>query len=210
MSEELRRIRILTADDHPLFREGVTGFLSLQPDMEVIGEAESGEQAVAMYREHQPDIVLMDLQMPGMGGIAAIRAIVKDFPEARIIVLTTYEGDVQATRALRAGAAGYLIKSTLRKDVVTTVRQVHEGRKCVCGVTNRAIRAHMADESLSSREVEVLVHVASGFSNKSIANHMGLSIETVKTHMKSILAKVNAKDRTEAVVTALRRGIIDG
>jgi DNA-binding NarL/FixJ family response regulator len=147
--------------------------------------------------------------MPGIGGLGEINTIIREFPRARIIVLTTYEGDVQASRAISAGACGYLIKSTLRNDLVLTIRQIHEGRAHICSHVTRAIKAHMADESLSAREVEVLGHVASGFSNKLIASRMGLSVETVKTHMKSILAKVNAKDRTEAVVTALRRGIID-
>lgn len=209
MTTQSRPISILTADDHPLFREGVKAVLALQDDLVVVAEAETGEEAIEQYRLHRPDIVLMDLQMPGIGGIEAISAIVEEFPDAKIIVLTTYEGDVQAARALRAGAHGYIIKSALRKDFAAHVRQVHFGRHFMCPRTARALRETMTEEALSSREMEVLAHVATGCSNKLIAHHMGLSVETVKTHMKNILAKVKAKDRTEAVVVALRRGIID-
>jgi DNA-binding NarL/FixJ family response regulator len=209
MTAESSRIRILMADDHPLFREGVAAVLALQGDMELVAEAINGEEAISLFRQHQPDITLMDLQMPDMGGLDAIHAILGEFPQARIIVLTTYQGDVQAARALRAGAVGYLVKSTLRKELLFTIRQVNEGRRHVPSDVARLIAEHVADDALSMREIQVLGHVAGGFSNKRIATHMGISVETVKTHMKSILAKVNAKDRTEAVVIAMRRGIID-
>jgi DNA-binding NarL/FixJ family response regulator len=209
MTAETLRIRILMADDHPLFREGVAAVLALQNDMELVAEATNGEEAISLFRHYRPDVTLMDLQMPDMGGLDAIHAILSEFPQARIIVLTTYQGDVQAARALRAGAVGYLIKSTLRKELLFTIRQVHEGRRHVPNDVARLIAEHVADDALSMREIQVLGQVAGGFSNKRIATHMGISVETVKTHMKSILAKVNAKDRTEAVVIAMRRGIID-
>jgi DNA-binding NarL/FixJ family response regulator len=209
MSAEPSRIRILIADDHPLFREGVAAVLALQNDMELVAEAVDGEEAISLFREHRPDVTLMDLQMPDMGGLDAIHAILGEFPQARIIVLTTYQGDVQAARALRAGAVGYLVKSTLRKELLFTIRHVHEGRRHIPNEVARLIAEHVADDSLSMREIQVLGHVAGGFSNKRIATHMGISVETVKSHMKNILAKVNARDRTEAVVIAMRRGIID-
>jgi DNA-binding NarL/FixJ family response regulator len=209
MDVEARRIRILMADDHPIFREGVAAVLASQADMDLVAEAINGDEAIALFRQHRPDIVLMDLQMPGMGGFDAIHAIRREFPAARIIVLTTYQGDVQATRALHAGAVGYLLKSTLRKELLHTIRQVHGGHRHIPTDVARVIAEHVTDDSLSMRELQVLGHVAGGFSNKRIATHMGISTETVKTHMKSILAKVKARDRTEAVVIALRRGILD-
>jgi DNA-binding NarL/FixJ family response regulator len=209
MSSETPPIRVMVVDDHPLFREGVAAVLEAQEDMTLVAEAVSGEEAIACFRKHQPDVTLMDLQMAGMGGFDAIRSIVGEFPQARIVVLTTYRGDMQATRALKAGAVGYLLKSTLRKELLHTIRQIHEGHRHVPGEVARVIAEHVGDDTLSMRELQVLNYVASGFSNKRIAAHMGISVETVKTHMKSILAKINARDRTEAVVIAMRRGIID-
>lgn len=203
------RIRILLVDDHPLLREGVASVVERQSDMQLVAEATDGEQALALYRQMQPDITLMDLQMPGMGGIEAIRAITGEFPQARIIVLTTYRGDVQALRALKAGAMGYLLKSMLRKDLLDTIRHVHSGRRSIPPEIASEIATHVADDALSAREVEVLGEVAGGRSNKMIAAHMGISEETVKTHMKSILAKLGANDRTHAVTIALKRGILD-
>jgi DNA-binding NarL/FixJ family response regulator len=203
------RIRILLVDDHPLLREGVASVVERQSDMQLIGEAMDGEQALALYRQMRPDITLMDLQMPGMGGVEAIRAITGEFPQARIIVLTTYRGDVQALRALKAGAMGYLLKSMLRKDLLDTIRHVHSGRRSIPPEIASEIATHVADDALSAREVEVLGEVAGGRSNKMIAAHMGISEETVKTHMKSILAKLGANDRTHAVTIALKRGILD-
>ena len=203
------RIRILLVDDHPLLREGVASVVERQSDMQLVGEAMDGEQALALYRQMQPDITLMDLQMPGMGGVEAIRAITGEFPQARIIVLTTYRGDVQALRALKAGAMGYLLKSMLRKDLLDTIRHVHSGRRSIPPEIASEIATHVADDALSAREVEVLGEVAGGRSNKMIAAHMGISEETVKTHMKSILAKLGANDRTHAVTIALKRGILD-
>ncbi|WP_254201251.1 MULTISPECIES: response regulator transcription factor [unclassified Lysobacter] len=203
------RIRIMLVDDHPLLREGVASVVARQSDMQLIAEATDGEQAIAQFRQWQPDITLMDLQMPGVGGVEAIRAITGEFPQARIIVLTTYRGDVQALRALKAGAMGYLLKSMLRKDLLDTIRQVHAGRRSIPPEIANEIATHVADDALSSREVEVLGQVAGGRSNKVIAAQMGISEETVKTHMKSILAKLDANDRTHAVTIALKRGILD-
>ncbi|RUL72466.1 response regulator [Dyella choica] len=209
MNAEVSRIRIMMVDDHPLFREGVAAVLATQPDMELVAEAQDGEDAIARFRQCQPEITLMDLQMPGMSGLDALRHILHECPKARIIVLTTYQGDMQATRALRAGAAGYLVKSTLRKELLFTIRQVHKGHRHVPLEVARIMAEYSADDILSVRELQVLGHVAGGYSNKRIATHLGISVETVKTHMKSILAKVKAKDRTEAVVIAMRRGYID-
>ncbi|HUB90219.1 MAG TPA: response regulator transcription factor [Dyella sp.] len=209
MSSETPSIRVMVVDDHPLFREGVAAVLEAQDDMALVAEAVNGEEAIVCFRKHRPDVTLMDLQMAGMGGFDAIRSIIGEFPQARIVVLTTYRGDMQATRALKAGAAGYLLKSTLRKELLQTIRQVHEGHRHIPSDVARAIAEHVGDDVLSMRELQVLSQVASGFSNKRIAVHMGISVETVKTHMKSILAKINARDRTEAVVIAMRRGIID-
>lgn len=202
-------IRLLLVDDHPLLREGVISVVERQSDMQLVAEAEDGEQAVEQFRRVQPDVTLMDLQMPGMGGVEAIRTIVGEFPQARIIVLTTYKGDVQALRALKAGASGYLLKSMLRKDLLEAVRQVHAGRRWIPPEIATEIATHVAEDALSMREVEVLGQVAGGRSNKVIAARMGISEETVKTHMKSILAKLDANDRTHAVTIALKRGILD-
>lgn len=209
MSVEEHPIRIMMVDDHPLFREGIAAVLATQRDMKLVAETVDGEEAIAQYRLHQPDITLMDLQLPGMNGVDAIRNILADCPHARIIVLTTYQGDMQAMRALKAGAMGYLLKSTLRTELLFTIRHVHSGHRHVPGEVARVMAEHVADELLSMRELQVLGHVAGGYSNKRIATHMGISVETVKTHMKSILAKIKARDRTEAVVIAMRRGIID-
>ncbi|RUL79092.1 response regulator [Dyella choica] len=209
MTTKTSPIRVMIADDHPLFREGIAAVLGSQADMNLVAEAASGEEAVARFREHRPDIVLMDLQMPGMGGFDAIRTLLGEFPEARIVVLTTYRGDMQAARALKAGARGYLLKSTLRKELLHAIRQVHAGLRYIPGEVARVLAEHLHEDALSVRELQVLGKVANGFSNKHIATHMDISVETVKTHVKSILAKINARDRTEAVIIALRRGFID-
>lgn len=202
-------IRILVADDHPLMREGLGGVIASQPDMTLVAEAENGEQALEAYRTHQPDIVLMDVQMPGMGGIDAISAIRAEFPAARIIVLTTFKGDAQALRAIKAGASGYLLKSKVRKELVDTLRSVHAGRRRIDSDIAAELAEHVAEDALTARERDVLVHVAAGNANKEVAARMGISEETVKTHMKNVLTKLSAKDRTHAVVVAVRRGIID-
>jgi DNA-binding NarL/FixJ family response regulator len=202
-------IRVLIADDHPLLREGIAAVLAAFPDMQLVGEAADGREAVEQFRRLRPDVTLMDLQMPHLPGIEAITAIRSEFPAARIVVLTTYRGDVQALRALKAGAAGYLLKSMLRKELADVIRDVHGGRRRMPPEIAHEIAEHAADDSLSAREVEILKRVASGNANKEIAQQLGISEETVKSHMKSMLAKLAAKDRTHAVTIALKRGIIE-
>ena len=201
-------IRVLSVDDHPLLREGVAAVLEGQADMTVAGEAENGAEAVERYRTLRPDVTLMDLQMPAMNGIDAIRAIRGEFPDARIIVLTTYEGDVMALRAIKAGAAGYLLKGMLRRDLLDTIRAVHAGKRRIPPEIAKGIVEHQADELLSGREIDVLQLVAIGRSNKIIADELSISEETVKSHMKSILGKLAADDRTHAVTIAVKRGIL--
>jgi DNA-binding NarL/FixJ family response regulator len=202
-------IRILTVDDHPILREGIAASIARQSDMLLVAEANDGKEGVEQFRAHRPDITLMDLQMPAMSGIEAITAICKEFPDARIIVLTTYSGDAQATRAFKAGASGYLLKNMLRKELVETIRSVHGGKKRIPPEIAREMAEHHIDDALTGREMEVLREVAAGNSNKIIADHLKISEQTVKTHMKIILAKLAANDRTHAVTIALKRGIIE-
>ncbi|WP_313919571.1 response regulator transcription factor [Tahibacter sp.] len=202
-------IRVLVVDDHPLMREGIAAVIAGQDDMRLIGEASNGAEAVSAYAALHPDVVLMDLRMPGMDGIEAIATIRAVSPRARIVVLTTYRGDVQVTRALLAGASGYLLKSSLRRELLDTIRDVHAGRRRVPAEIAAGIAEHLSDESLSPREIEVLRSVAAGNANKRIAAELGISEETVKAHMKNILAKLDARDRTHAVTIAIRRGIIE-
>jgi DNA-binding NarL/FixJ family response regulator len=202
-------IRILTVDDHQLLREGIAAVLEGQPDMMLIAQASSGREAIERFREHRPDVTLMDLRMPDMSGIEAIGVIRAEFPGARVIVLTTYAGDVQAASALKAGASGYLLKNLVRKELLDTIRAVHAGKRRVPPEIATEIAEHVADDALTEREVEVLRGVAGGKSNKTIASELGISEGTVKTHMKSILPKLDASDRTHAVMIALRRGILD-
>jgi DNA-binding NarL/FixJ family response regulator len=202
-------IRILTVDDHPVLREGIAAVLSAEPDMVLIGEANNGREALEQFRIHRPDITLMDLQMPVMGGSDAIAAIRKEFPDARIIVLTTYSGDAQAGRAFKAGAYGYLLKSMLRKELVETIRIVHGGRKKMPPEIAVELVEHHAEDALSGREIEVLRQLGTGNSNKMIADNLNLSEETVKAHMRNILSKLGANDRTHALAIALKRGIIE-
>jgi DNA-binding NarL/FixJ family response regulator len=206
---DARAIRILTVDDHLLLREGIGAVLEGQPDMALVGQASNGREAVDMFRQLRPDVTLMDLRMPDMNGIEAITAIRREFPNARIIVLTTYAGDVQASAALRAGASGYLLKSLVSKELLETIRAVHAGKRRVPGEIASEIAEHVADDALSQREIDVLRRVAAGKSNKVIAAELNISEGTVKTHMKSILPKLDATDRTHAVMIALKRGIFD-
>ena len=209
MSHDPRRIRILSADDHPLLREGIAGLVASQPDMEVVAEASNGREAVEQFRKHRPDVTLMDLQMPEMSGIDAMGAIRAEFPEARIIVLTTYTGDVQVMRALKAGARAYLLKGQLRKELLDTIRAVHAGQKRVSPELAFEIAEHATDDFLTSREIDVLRLISGGNANKEIAAQLSITEETVKGHVKNILAKLGANDRTHAVTIGLKRGIID-
>jgi DNA-binding NarL/FixJ family response regulator len=201
-------LRILTVDDHPLFREGVRALIMGQPNLEIVGEASSGREAVEQYRSRKPDITLMDLQMPGMSGIDTILAIRNEYPDAKIIVLTTHVGDAYARRALDAGARAYVLKSTARKDLLNTIRDVHRGLRHVESnvATELAFQQHNSD--LTDREIAVLSLIADGNSNRDVGAALGIQEETVKSHVKVILGKLDARDRTHAVTTAMRRGII--
>jgi DNA-binding NarL/FixJ family response regulator len=204
------RIRIMTVDDHPLILEGIASVLQRQPDMELVGEASDGYQAIEAFGRLKPDVCLIDLQMPGMNGIDTIIAILEKWPRARCVVLTTYAGDVQATRALKAGAKGYLLKSMLRKDLVDTIRTVHSGKNRIPAEIATELASHLTSDALSAREIEVLRMVGEGCSNKIVADHLKISEDTVKGHMRSILSKLNANDRTHAVMIAVKRGFIEG
>jgi len=202
-------IRVLSVDDHPLLREGIAAVLEGQSDMKLVGQSENGREALDNFRRLRPDVTLMDLRMPDMSGIEAIAAIRAEFPKARIIVLTTYPGDAHAAAALKAGAVGYLLKNLVRKELVETIRAVHAGKRRVPPEIATEIAEHVADDALTEREIEVLRCVAAGKSNKLIATELAISEGTVKTHMKSILPKLDASDRTHAVMIALKRGILD-
>jgi DNA-binding NarL/FixJ family response regulator len=202
-------IRVLAVDDHPLLREGIATLLAAQPDMELVAEASNGREAIEQYRLHRPDVILMDLQMPEMNGVDAMIAISSEFPGARIIVLTTYTGDVQVMRALKAGARGYLLKNLLRKELLETIRLVHAGQKRIPPEVASQLAEHATDETLSAREIEVLRLISGGNANKEIAAQLSITEETVKGHIKNILAKLGANDRTHAVTIGLKRGIID-
>lgn len=201
-------IRILSVDDHVVFREGIASLVQPQEDMTIVGEAANGVEAVEAYRRLRPDVTLLDIQMPVMGGLEAIAAMRAIDANARIVVLTTYQGDVQALRALKAGACGYLLKSSLRHELLETIRTVHAGRRFVLPEVAQEIALHAVEEPLTAREIEVLDCIAVGGANKSIAWRLGLSEDTVKAHVRSILSKLDVSDRTQAVTTALRRGII--
>jgi DNA-binding NarL/FixJ family response regulator len=202
------RIRVVTVDDHALLREGIATVINHQTDMELVSQAAGGNEAISQYREHRPDIVLMDLRMPDLSGIDAMIAIRAEFPEARIIMLTTFEGDVEIQRALEAGARGYLLKNMPPNELVSVIRQVHAGKKRVPPEVAAQLAEHMSDDNLTVREIEVLRHVAEGNRNRDIAELLNISEETVKVHVKHIMDKLGAKDRTQAISIAVRRGII--
>jgi DNA-binding NarL/FixJ family response regulator len=206
---ESRKIKILVVDDHPFLREGIVGAINSQSDMVLIGEASDGQEAIEQFRLHRPDVTLMDLQMPTVNGIDAIIAIRGEFPAARIVVLTAYKGDVQALRAFKAGAVGYLLKNMLRKELLDTIRIVDSGRRRIPPEIARELGEHVVDDELSEREIEVLNLIATGTSNKIIASQLSLAETTIKTHVQNILLKLNANDRTHAVTIAIKRGYID-
>ena len=201
-------IRILSVDDHPLLRSGIGALIATQPDMQLIAEAATGAEAVQLHREVNPDVTLMDLQMPEMSGLDAIIAIKSEAPSARIIVLTTYSGDVLAQRALKAGAQAYVLKSLVRTEILNTIRIVYAGEKRVQADVAAEMAKHTADASLTGREIQVLQLVASGCANKAISARLDINEETTKTHIRNILAKLGARDRTHAVSLGLKRGII--
>ena len=201
-------ISILTVDDHALLRDGITALVNREKDMKVVAEASSGREAIERFREHRPDITLMDLRMPDMDGIEAMTEIIRHFPEARIIVLTTYSGDALIVRALKAGAKGYLLKGHLRKELLDTIRSVHAGRKRIAPEVASQVANHAADSTLTSREIDVLQLVAEGNANKVVADRLAITEDTVKAHVRNILSKLGANDRTHAVTIALKRGII--
>jgi DNA-binding NarL/FixJ family response regulator len=208
MMSDPAHIRILSVDDHPLLREGIATIINNQPDMLLVAAASTGKEAIQKFREFQPDVTLMDLRLPDLSGIEALIAIRTEFAEARIIMLTTFEGDVEIQRALEAGARGYMLKSMPPKELVEVIRQVHAGKKRVPAEVAAHLAEHLSDEALTAREIDVLRHIAGGNRNRDIAERLFISEETVKVHVKHIMEKLGASDRTQAIAIAVRRGII--
>ena len=209
MSAGPKLIRILTVDDHALLREGIAALINAESDIKVVAEAANGQEAIEQFRLHRPDVTLMDLQMPGLNGIEAIIGIRGEFSNARIIVLTTYTGDVQVLRALKAGARAYILKGQVHRELLAIIRAVHDGQKRIPPEVAAELAEHAADDDLSPREIDVLRLIASGNANKVIASELGITEETVKSHVTNILSKLGANDRTHAVTIGLRRGIIE-
>jgi DNA-binding NarL/FixJ family response regulator len=203
------KIKVLCADDHPLMRDGIASALRAQSDMEMIAEASNGREAVKAFRQNRPDVTLMDLRMPEMNGIDATAAILQEFPHARVVILTTYPGDVSASRALKSGALGYLLKRTLRNELVNAVRRIHAGHRHISPEIADEIAAHVSSDDLSIREIEVLQSIATGKSNKVVADCLRISEDTVKGHVRNVLAKLQANDRTHAVMIAMDRGYFE-
>ena len=202
-------IRILAVDDHQLVREGIAGFVGVQPDMTLVAQAANGRDAIQQFRTHRPDVTLMDLQMPEMNGMDALIAIRAEFPDAKVIMLTTYEGDVHILRALKAGAQGYLLKNTLHTELLQTIRAVHTGKRALSSEASFQVAQHVSDQALTPAEVAVLRLIAGGNANKQIADQLAITEDTVKGRVKSILSKLDANDRTHAAIIGLKRGIID-
>jgi len=202
-------IRILSVDDHPLLRKGIAALVNAEPDLKLVAEASNGQEAIDAFRSHQPDVTLMDLQMPGVDGLEAIKAIRSEFPEARIIVLTTYSGDMQVLRAIRAGARAYILKGNVHKELLDTIRAVQAGQKRIPPEIAVELADHAADDALTEREIDVLRLIATGNSNKLIADQLSIGEATVKSHVANILSKLGANDRAHAVTIGLRRGIIE-
>ena len=209
MTEASSPIRILIVDDHPVVRAGVAGLVEDKPDMKIVSHASNGREAIQQFRDHHPDIVLMDLQMPEMNGLDAMIAIRDEAPEARVIVLTTYLGDTQVLRAIKAGARGYLLKSALHKELLETIRAVHAGKKTISAEASYELAEHASDDALTPAEVRVLRLIAAGNANKQIAERLSVSEETVKGQVRNILSKLGAKDRTQAAMIGVKRGIIE-
>jgi DNA-binding NarL/FixJ family response regulator len=202
------KIRVASVDDHPLMHEGLAALVNIQPDMEMVAGAASGHDALLLFREHKPDVMLMDLRLPDMTGVDAMAAILKEFEDAKVIILTTFAGDADIRRALRKGARGYILKTTPPAEIVEVVRRVYAGKKHIPAEVAAQLAEHIGDECLTEREIEVLRHVAGGNRNRDIAERLFISEETVKVHVKHIMDKLGASDRTQAVAIALRRGII--
>lgn len=210
MSENANTIRILVVDDHPVVREGVDALVRRQPDMRIVAQAANGREGIEQFREHRPDVTLMDLQMPEMNGIDALSTLRGEFPEARVIVLTTYIGDVQVLRAIKAGACAYLLKNALHKELLDTIRAVHAGKKYISPDATFELAEHASDDTLTPAEIRVLRLIAEGNANKEIAVQLSVSEDTVKGQVRNILSKLNAKDRTHAAMIGVKRGIIGG